>query len=286
MASKHGRLLVVAAVAGLVYLPTWLAVQWQSILLGGSAVVINLAFLWLGFNKLWRNRDDLQHLSASGDDRLAGHFLILGGAFWLPFSHYSTSLQSLTWILVLIGVAWSSFGITFFRRYAAASLMILIGMYPNSTFLFNRMLDALIEPAFFERLVAWLGGQGLWLIGQDASSNGSYIILADKTALVMYGCTGIDMAVSLAGLSLVVGLVFKQSVWRILLAVTTGIFIAMAFNIPRVMLMVMALAYWGQESFEFWHGNWGGQIFSAIMFTVAYYAIGPLYSQKPQTKRA
>lgn len=282
LATQHGRLLALAALAGLMYMQTWLFMQWQSIWSGSSSVIINGALLWLGFHQLWCRRDDLQQHSAAKDDRLAGHLLIMGGAFWLPFSRYSVSLQAMIWMVILIGVAWSSFGIAFFRRYAAASLMILVGMYPSSTFLFGRMLNALIAPEIFEKLVAWLGSQALELVGQNARASGNLIFLADKSVFVGYPCTGVDMAISLAGLGFIVGLVFKQSAWRIMLAMAAGVWVAVTFNIPRVMLMVMAVAYWGQESFDFWHGPWGGQIFSTVMFTVAYYVIAPIYSKKGQ----
>ena len=284
LSSKHGRLHLFALIASAVYLPTWLAEQWKSVLGGGSSLLINAALLWLGFRLLWRDRQSLQQLAPSKDDRLAGHLLIVGGAFWLPFILHSASMQALVWLLVLIGVAWSSFGLRFFWRYTSACLMILVGMYPSAIFLANRALNVLIDPEVSEKQVAWLGSQALQLIGYGANAEGNLILLNGKSAAVFYGCTGVDMAISLAGLILVVGLVFSQSIGRISLAVAIGVAIALICNIPRVMLMVIAIAYWGQESFEFWHGPWGGQIFATIMFTVAYYAIAPIYDIKKQSR--
>ena len=43
---------------------------------------------------------------------------------------------------------------------------------------------------------------------------------------------------------------------------TIGIVLALAFNVPRIVLMTLAVVYWGKDAFEFWHGAWGGQIFS------------------------
>ena len=57
------------------------------------------------------------------------------------------------------------------------------------------------------------------------------------------------MAIALAAMSFVVGLLFKQSMWRVGLATSLGFIVAMASNIPRVMLVVFAWAYWGPESF-------------------------------------
>jgi exosortase/archaeosortase family protein len=284
LASKHGRLTLLALMAGAVYFPTWLAEQWKSVLTGGSSLLINAALLWLGFRLLWRDRQALQQLTPSKDDRLAGHLLIVGGAFWLPFILHSASMQALVWLLVLIGVAWSSFGLNFFWRYIGACLMIAVGMYPSAVFLANRAVNALIEPEVVERQVAWLGSQALQLIGYGAEAESRYILLNDQTILVEYPCTGVDMAISIAGLSFIVGLLFHQSILRIALAMATSVIVAMTSNIPRVMLMVIAWVYWGQESFDFWHGTWGGQIFATIMFTVAYYAIAPIYDIKKQSR--
>ena len=54
---------------------------------------------------------------------------------------------------------------------------------------------------------------------------------------------------------------------------TIGIVLALAFNVPRIVLMTLAVVYWGKDAFEFWYGAWGGQIFSAIVMTTYYQII-------------
>jgi exosortase/archaeosortase family protein len=278
--THHGRLLGLAALAGVFYLPAWLAEQWKSILSGGSSFLINVALLWLGFGQLWRHRENLRQRMASKDDRLAGHLLIVGGACWMPFVLHSVSLQALVWCLILVGVAWSSFGLGFFMSYAGSCLIIVMGIYPNATFLLDRMLYALFDPTWIADQVTLVSSQIFKLFGYGASVAGNVISINGESVLIGYPCTGVDMAIALAAMSFVVGLVFKQSMWRVGLATSLGFVVAMASNIPRVMLVVFAWAYWGPESFDFWHGPWGGQIFSTIMFTVAYYAVAPIYKIK------
>jgi len=260
------------------YLPAWLGEQWKSILSGGSSFLINVALLWLGFGQLWRHRENLRQRMASKDDRLAGHLLIIGGAGWMPFVLHSVSLQAMVWCLILVGVAWSSFGLGFFMNYAGSFLLIIMGMYPDVTFLLDRMLYALFDPTWIADQVTLVSSQIFKLFGYGASVAGNVISINGESVIVGYPCTGVDMAIALAAMSFVVGLLFKQSMWRVGLATSLGFIVAMASNIPRVMLVVFAWAYWGPESFDFWHGPWGGQIFSTIMFTTAYYAIAPIYA--------
>ncbi|NJL49272.1 MAG: exosortase/archaeosortase family protein [Leptolyngbyaceae cyanobacterium SM2_5_2] len=133
--------------------------------------------------------------------------------------------------------------------------------------------------------MAWLGGVGLRLIGQAAEVNQTLISLPAGTVRVDWGCSGYDLACIAAVASLLMGLYFNQSFWNTVALIIVGIMLALVANIPRIMLMTMAAAYWGPESFEFWHGFWGGQIFLTILFTVHYYVVMALINkQSPQPK--
>ena len=85
------------------------------------------------------------------------------------------------------------------------------------------------------------------------------------------GCNGFDMAFVLAGVGVIMGLFFKRSWSKIVALVAAGVSIALVFNVPRIMLLAFAVVYWGKESFEFWHGAIGGQIFATMLLTVYYY---------------
>jgi exosortase/archaeosortase family protein len=88
------------------------------------------------------------------------------------------------------------------------------------------------------------------------------------------------MATIIAAASLVLGIMLKQSAPKVTLMVVIGIVLALIFNIPRIMLMAVSEAYWGDAAFEFWHGFWGGQIFSTILFTVYYYVVMALVKRR------
>jgi len=62
--------------------------------------------------------------------------------------------------------------------------------------------------------------------------------------------------------------------------------LALIFNVPRIMLLAIAAVYWGETSFKFWHGPWGGQMFSGVLFTVYYYAVMGLANRTTGKVRA
>jgi exosortase/archaeosortase family protein len=281
----HGRMLNLAGLAGLLYFPLWFGSMWRSVLDGNSTLILNGAFLFMGLRTLWGDRREIAELAASGDDRFAGHLLILGGAFWLPFSQHSVSLQALLWVIVLVGVFWSSFGLRVFVRHGGAIFFLLLSMYPSLYFVGNRLLHSFVSYDFFRDNMAQLGGKALNIMGFANTVSGNLIHIDGNVMRVEYSCTGTDMLISLAGFGLVVGLLFKQPWTRIAIAMVLGAAIAMVLNVPRVVLLSLADTYWGKNHFDFWHGTWGGQIFSMIMFTVAYYAFEALYGLKGKPKK-
>lgn len=286
LTTHHGRMLNLAGLAGLIYFPLWFGSMWSSVLGGNSTLILNGAFLFMGLRTLWGDRGEIAELAASGDDRFAGHLLILGGAFWLPFSQNSASLQAFLWVTVLVGVFWSSFGLRVFMRHGGAIFFLLLSMYPSLYFVANRLLHSFVSYDFFKETMAQLGSKALTLMGFANTVSGNLIHIDGNVMRVEYSCTGTDMLISLAGFGLVVGLLFKQPLSRIAVAMVLGAAIAMVLNVPRVVLLSLADTYWGKGHFDFWHGAWGGQIFSMIMFTVAYYAFEALYGLKSKPKKS
>lgn len=277
LATHHARIVTVGLLAGLFYLPTFSGILIQDALGGGAAAVLNAGFLYLGVSSLWQFRDELSRTVVMRDDRFIGHSLIIGGSFWLPFCGESASLQALIWMLIVVGIGWSSFTPVVFGRFPLAWSMILVGLYPDLPFFADSLISAVTGPNFFENGMAWIGAMALQLVGQSPSVQGNIISLPTGAVEVAAGCTGFDMAVVLAGTSLILGLFLKKSWHTISLAVLSGIAIAFTLNVPRIMLLAFAAVYWGEKSFDFWHGLWGGQIFACLMFTTYYYAVMAIY---------
>jgi exosortase/archaeosortase family protein len=87
------------------------------------------------------------------------------------------------------------------------------------------------------------------------------------------GCSGFDMAMTMIGLSVLVGIIFHLNIKRTVMLTLASVALALILNVIRIALMTLATAYWGDEVFDFWHGSWGGQIIVGVLFTAYYYLI-------------
>ncbi|MBD2260588.1 archaeosortase/exosortase family protein [Pseudanabaena sp. FACHB-2040] len=130
--------------------------------------------------------------------------------------------------------------------------------------------------------MAHAGAAALRVIGQPAIAEGSIVALPPAGAVnVDWGCNGFNMAFTMAAAGLIMGLFYKQRWYNTLSIMAVGTVLALIFNVPRIMLLTIASVYWGEASFKFWHGHWGGQLFSSVLFTVFYYAVMALINRQP-----
>lgn len=294
--NTHNRILTCGVLVGLCFLPIWLGIMVRLTIEGSSAPILNLGFLYLGIQTLWQQRHQLSLLKAHEDEQLVGYLIIMGGVIAFPFCLASISFQALLCMVVLVGSLYSSWGFIFFKKYFLAIGFLLISLYPGLIFISNAIWRIVTPHNLLENWMAWLGSMGLRTINQPAVSVGAFIsidpnlslnptlqsLVSSKTVEVGSGCSGFDMAFTLAGASIIFGLLLKQTWPRILGMMGIGIALALVLNVPRVMLMTVAAIHWGHDSFEFWHGAWGGQIFATILFTIYYYLVMGLVNQKPK----
>jgi exosortase/archaeosortase family protein len=284
--SNHNRIVTLGLlVIILFYLPSWLGILWGDTLHTSSTPILNLGFLYLAIHMLWQARHHLSTFQATEEDQLIGHMLILGSSALFPFCLSTLSLQAVICMLILIGIAWSTWGVIFFRNYALASLLILISVYPSLTFLSN-LLRHFFTRDGLEQVMAWVSSLTLQAFGQPAVAQGTLLSLSEtfnpgKSVEVGSACSGFDMAFTLAGTGLILGLFLKQRWPAICLMMISGVMLALVLNIPRIMLLAFAVVYWGKDSFEFWHGPIGGQIFAALLFTIYYYLVMWVIDWKP-----
>jgi exosortase/archaeosortase family protein len=278
LASLHGRLVMAGLLVGLVYAPFWILDIVRGTLNGAASLLMVSAFA-LGLYQLWIQRHALAQVRAASEDRFLGHWIIAVGIGAAPVGAFEEWSQKLIWLMILGGIAISTWGLGFFARYSAPTFLIAVGLFPQPTVVGKAVWDAFTPPEMLERFMAWCGALGLNAIGQAAKAELTYISLANSTVKVDWGCSGYDLACIAAVASLLMAMYFEQSFGKTILLVLAGIVLAMVANVPRIMLMTMAEAYWGKESFHFWHGFWGGQIFLTVLFTVHYYVVMALINR-------
>jgi len=289
LSTHHNRILSCGAVVGLFYMAHWASCLLESFLRGESTPALNLGFLYVAWVQLWGDRSTLQSLQSYEEERTTGEWLILGGVGAFAVCQSSFSMQAVIWIIILTSMAWSHWGITFFRRFWLPTVLIAASQYPSYIFLSSQIWHIVTPPDLLESFMAWIGSLVFQTFGHPAVAQAALLSLAvpldpAKSVLVASGCSGFDMAFTLATTGLILGLFFHLSRWTTLRIMAIGIGLALLFNIPRSVLLAIAVVYWGKDWFEFWHGPWGGQIFAGVLFTVYHYSIqGWIISPAPKS---
>lgn len=278
--TAHSRILTCGFLVGLVYLPLLLSALVKFTLHGDSTPALNVAFAYLGVERLWQQRREIVSLKATEEEQWVGYAFILGGAIAFPFCYASISMQALLMAVIGISMAYSTWGITFFQRYWLWVTFILLSLYPDWVFLSNAIRKIITPTYFFEELMAWSGSVVLRVMGYAATPRGIYLSLPQGSVEVASGCSGFDMAFLLVGASVALGLFLHQKGAKIGLVAFLGALLALLFNVPRVVLLTFASVYWGKSSFDFWHGPIGGQIFAGVLLTVYYYMAMALFTHK------
>ncbi len=277
--TPHNRIVSCGLLVGFCYLPGRLLDLINATLRGMPSILMTCS-IGLGLHMLWLKRYQLAKLQVSEADQLFGHMLIIGGVILAPVAFGAEWSQRLDWTIILLGIACSCWGLGFFRMNPLPVFLIAIGLIPEPFRLGQALWEAFLPPLMLERLMAWGGNLGLRAIGQPATLEDTIIALPGGTVDVRWGCNGFDMAVTMGVASLLLGLFLKQSMLKVVGMVTVGVVLALLFNVPRIMLLALSEAYWGRATFDFWHGMWGGQIFSGVLFTVYYYVVMALIKQR------
>lgn len=284
--TPHSRIVTCGLLVGLVYFPSWLQDTLQGISSGGLRLLL-LTTAGVGVFMVWQQRQQLSNLTVSPEDRWLGHLIVIIGVALSPFCLATDWSQRLVWMLTLAGIAISSWGIQFFKLCFIPVLLVIVGLFPNPGVVVEAVWKTFISADALNQFAAWGGGLGLKAIGQPVVVQGATVSLPGGAVEVLWQCNGFDMAATLTVTSLMLGAFFRQKLFRILLMMVMAFALALIGNLPRIMLMAMANAYWGKAAFDFWHGVWGGQIFATILATIYYYAaMAMVKQQKPNRKKS
>lgn len=285
--NRHGQIVLAGLAVGLFYFPFWIQDLIVRSLSGSTGLVLILSTALLAIIPLFRSRQKLRQLQASEADQLIGRALILGSAALFPFVRTALWSQALIWLFTLFGIALSTWGIMFFKQYPLTTFLMPLTVYTRPGILAQGLWNVVIPPHLLENAMAAASVQGLQWIGQSATvEGGRFITLSDSTVEVAWRCNGFNMAVAMAITGMLLGIFFKRNWQKILGLMATGIVVGLTFNVPRVMLMALAAAYWGEKWFNFWHGSWGAQIFVGFLFTAYYYIAMMLIQNAPSSSSA
>ncbi|WP_017318671.1 cyanoexosortase C [Mastigocladopsis repens] len=282
--TAHDWIVLCGLVVGLWYLPSWLGNLLNLVVHGVAFPLLVFVAAYLAIQELWHQRNQLAKLIAPVQQRRLGHILILTSVGLFPFCRFAFWPQALLWFLVLVGITLSSWGVSFFKKYPCPTFLILLSVHPTPNYLVDYLWRT-VNYHTLEQLVAWSSSLALQAIGQSATSTHNLIYLGTGAIQVEWGCTGTDMAITMATTSLLLGLILKQSWLQTVGLVIVGITLAFVLNVPRIMLLAFANSFWGKEAFEFWHGGWGEQIFSTILFTIYYYLMKAIFSERSVKSR-
>jgi exosortase len=260
------------------YLLHWGVMTFQQALAGSSNFLIGVSLISWSGQKIWRDsfgslrRDRSEQSKAVSEEKVLGNLLILAGiGIFFGYPATAAVIRVFACVMVLAGVLCSRFGLESLHRHWLSLLILIPGLHPNLERVARQIWDAFMPVGILEHFMAQAGSVVLRAIGFPAVSQNNLLILPTGSVNVASGCDGFSMAFTLAATGLVLGLFLAKCKRMVVLLVLCGALLAFGFNVPRVALMTIASIYWGQASFEFWHGPIGGQVFSAFLVTVYYY---------------
>jgi exosortase len=271
--TTHGRVVLLGLAVVACYFPTLGRVTWQVMSKGGSDFLINMGLMGLAGREFWQHRGEIAQMDAPPEDRWMGYAILGCGLAMIPMALNSASLQALLAAMILGSLMLSQWGISFFVRFPGSIVMLLFSFYPDMGFLANQTWRAVTPHLTLEKMTAALASSGLQGIGFKAVAQDSLLSLPEGAVEVASGCSGFDMAFTLLAVGGLMGIYYRLQKRKTIAIMAVGVLLALAMNIPRVMLLAIASVYWGKASFDFWHGPIGGQMFAMVLFTIFHYMV-------------
>ncbi len=207
---------------------------------------------------LWQKREDLSRLpvqSSSLGFALLVFSLVL---YILAFYAEIKTFASLAMIFCIVGAVFFLFGRAISREIAFI-LFFLFFMIPIPAQIYSAMTIPL--QLLVSKVSVWL----VMLFGLPVFREGNVIHLPDRTLEVVQACSGLRSLMTLMTLSLVISYFTLRSNKLRLLLVMSGLPVAIAVNIFRVLIMIVAFYYF---KFDLTEGQ-VHTIFGIVVFTLA-----------------
>jgi exosortase/archaeosortase family protein len=252
----------------------------------GSQSSVMLMLAVVGAYRLWKERQKLTFLQANPEDRWIGSVLIVAGMVAFVMSWPSDWLLTFSSFIILFGIFCGCWGMKFFKEHLLSVIVIFVGLIPHPTTVARTLVPVFIPSLLLERWTAWLGYLGLRVIGQTAALRDNIIILPGGSVQVDWSCTAFGLAGMVAIAGWLAGLFFNINWLAVVKLVIAGICLAFLINIPRIMLLAIAKAYWSEAMFESWHHGLCSQIITGILFTMYYYLIMEVANRQKNLKNS
>ncbi|MBH8553658.1 cyanoexosortase C [Nostocaceae cyanobacterium CENA357] len=271
---SHNRFILSGLAVGLYYyLFFWLKTLTQFLIGGSTFPLLTATAAYLALQELWQQKNQFAKLNPVNMQRQLGHSLILFGVGLFPFSLSKGWSQALVWLVILVGMVLSTWGLKFFKHYLRPIVLMVLSIYPGIHVLPAYIWQVLTPERTMDHIKAWSVNSVLNTIGYRSSLDGTLVKLSTGSVEIGWGCNGFDLIVLMLMTSLLIGIAYRLKGFQILIISFLGCILAFTFNTARIALLAISVAYWDGEAFDFWHNGWGGQIFSAAMFTVFYYLL-------------
>ncbi|MBE9207454.1 cyanoexosortase C [Nostoc sp. LEGE 06077] len=274
LAKKHNQVILCGLFVGLYYyLFFWLKTLIQFLIGGSTFPLLTIAAAYLGLYELWQNKNKITKLNTTTIQRNLGCSIILFGVTLFPFSVYKGWSQAFVWLGILLGIIFSTWGKNFFKDYKRPIFLIFLSIYPGIYSLPAYIWRALTPERTMDYIQAWSVNLALHAIGYPSTLDKTLVKLPTGSVDIGWGCNGFDLMVLMLMTSVLIGIAYRLTSFQILTISLLGCLIAFTFNTVRIALLEISVAYWDGKTFDFWHDGWGGQIFSAAMFTTFYYLL-------------
>ena len=216
--------------------PAWFSLidAWSNYQAYSHGFLIIPLCLFLVFLK----REELRNTSVKGSN--LGLVLTILSLFLYLFAHVAeiVTIRSFSLILILVAVMLYLFGFQIIRKL----------IFPFSLFLFMVPIPSQIYSYLTLPLQLFVSKTSVWLasvLGVPVYSEGNIIHLPDKTLQVVKACSGMRSIVSLLTISAVLGyLTLHSNILRYVLFLS-GLPTAIIVNIIRILLILIAIYYWG-----------------------------------------
>lgn len=224
-------------------------------------LIISILFWGAILCLVWRKRDDVNLESGICSSFLG---LVLIGLilfksislFWFESSFVRVMPLFITSSLCLLAS-----GIKGLKQYWRELVITLLLCLPESS-----LIELINEFFKITTLTTKFATFSLWYLGLEVSRQGANVILPNGAVLVSTACTGTSTALLLLKLSVFFILMFHTD-WKKKLSLLLGA-IFIAFIISGIRIAILATVVSNHESFNYWHGSEGSQIFSTISILI------------------